>query len=680
MIYYVNASVPRDGNGSKAMPFKHINTAARIAKPGDEVLVAPGVYREYVNPINAGTEDARITYRSIEPLGATITGAEEVKNWKPYEGTTWVATIDNGVFNGYNPYELAIIGDWYFVPKDPETGKLIDMHRGAVYMNDVMFYEATSLKECLEGKVFPASWKPEFSIYKWYAEVSEKVTTIYANFHGKNPNEENVEINVRRNCFMPDKKGVGYITLSGFNVCKGATNWAPPAAFQDGMIGVHWSKGWIIEDCEVSNSRCCGISLGNYHQTEKDNDNYFTNKHVKSPTQMERDAVCIAQYDGWTKETVGSHIIRRCHIHDCGQAGIVGRMGCVFSIVEDCHIHHINNSQQLTGAEMGGIKFHAAIDVIFRRNHIHHCTMGIWTDWQAQGTRFTQNLMHDNHAPDFLPKNPMCQDIFIEVSHGPTLVDNNVLLSQVSVRWAAEGVALVHNLIAGAFSSVGAGTAMMVRGIPNERYTPYHIAHRTEVAGFMTTLHGDNRIYNNLFIQKYPYDPDPQPTMSMGFMTIENDRVGSFVFDEYPEYEEWIERFKLNQRADMFTMMQLMECHFDKLPVWIDGNAYFNDAKASEHEKNFLINKDDVVRLELVEKDGQYSIDTNVFNFIGEFTDGIITSDILGKAFEPEQRFENPDGTDIVFNEDYFGNHRGVAPIPGPFVDAQAAAAVLVNH
>ncbi len=35
-------------------------------------------------------------------------------------------------------------------------------------------------------------------------------------------------------------------------------------------------------------------------------------------------------------------------------------------------------------------------------------------------------------------------------------------------------------------------------------------------------------------------------------------------------------------------------------------------------------------------------------------------------AFEPEQRFENNDGSDILFNEDYFGAHRGVAAFPGP--------------
>ena len=674
MEIYVNAQAPTQGNGTKDRPFKHIDDAARIARPGDTVLVAPGIYREYVNPRHAGQEDARIEYRSTEPLGARITGAELLTGWEKYQGTTWVARVDNGVFNGYNPYALPVAGDWYFYPKDPETGKILDMHRGAVYMNDQMFYEAFTLEECLKGEVFERSWQPELSIYKWYAEVGARETTIYANFHDYDPNRECVEINVRNKCFMPSEKYIGYITLSGFVVDKAATNWAPPAAYQDGMIGSHWSRGWIIEDCDISNSRCCGISFGNYHQKEKENDNYFSNKHVKSPTQMERDAVCIAQYDGWTKETVGSHIVRRCHIHDCGQAGIVGRMGCVFSLIEDNHIHHINNSQQLTGAEMGGIKFHAAIDVIFRRNHIHHCTMGIWTDWQAQGTRFTQNLMHDNQPPKCVPPAPMklSQDIFVEVGHGPTLIDNNILLSEASIRWATQGVAVVHNLLAGAFTAVGAGTDMVTsKGASQRRYTPYHIPHRTEVAGFMTILHGDNRVYNNIIIQNHPFDPNPTASESMGFMAVENDRAGNFVWDEYPTYEEWIRNFKIGERADMTTMMELMDYHFEHLPVWIDGNAYFNGAKPWNRERNKLVDEENRVTLDLTEKDGEISLKTNVYDFLDTFRTGIIHSDMLGKAFEPEERFENPDGSDIVFNEDYFGDHRGVSTLPGPFADPE---------
>ena len=71
MRIYVSAQAWRDGNGTKERPFKHIQDAASIAQPGDEVLVGPGIYREYVDPANAGTPEAPITYRSVEPVSYT---------------------------------------------------------------------------------------------------------------------------------------------------------------------------------------------------------------------------------------------------------------------------------------------------------------------------------------------------------------------------------------------------------------------------------------------------------------------------------------------------------------------------------------------------------------------------------------------------------------------------------
>ena len=666
MVIYVNANAPKEGNGSKETPFRHINDAAKAARPGDEVLVAPGIYREYVDPVHAGMPDARITYRSEVPLGAVITGAEEMKDWKHYEGNVWVCRVDNGVFGNYNPYTTFVGGDWYFAP--------VVRHTGAVYLDDRQLYETETLEECIRGEIYEPSWEQEWSVYKWYTEQDGNETVIYANFQGKNPNEERVDINVRRNCFMPSKTGVGYITFSGFHVNKAATTWAPPAAYQDGMVGPHWSKGWIIEDCEISNSKCCGISLGKYYDEE--NDHYFTRKHVKSPTQMERDAVCRGQYHGWLKEKVGSHIVRRCHIHHCEQTGIVGRMGCVFSLIEDNHIHNINNMQQLGGAEISGIKLHAAIDVVMRRNHIHHSTMGIWCDWQAQGTRISQNLLHDNYAPEGVPMAPgamMCQDVFVEVSHGPTLIDNNIMLSKAALRIATEGVACVHNLILGAFTAVGGGTDNIINGVNQPRYTPYHIRHRTEVAGFMTILHGDNRFYSNIFIQNWPVEKAEEKE-DMGFKMADNQVVGTEVFDEYPTYEEWIANFDMDQQANM---MRLASYHFSHLPVWANGNAYFNGAKAWKKEQSNLIDTENHVKVELVEEDNKLFLKTNVYELLGDFRDGIINSDILGYAFEPEQRFENPDGTAILFNEDYLGSHRGAATIPGPFASGEEAAKQL---
>ena len=657
MIYYVNANAPKDGNGSREMPFRHIDDAARVAVAGDEILVAPGIYREYVNPRNAGTEDKRIVYRSEKPLGAVITGAETLTGWTHYQGNVWTNRVNNGVFGAYNPYTTFVCGDWYFAPTV--------RHTGSVYLNDRMMYETVTLEECLAGEKDPCAWNAEESTYKWYTEQDGDDTVLYANFQGKDPNAEKVEIAVRRNCFMPDKTGVGYITVSGFDINKAATTWAPPAAYQDGMIGPHWSRGWIIEDCEISNSKCCGISLGKYRDPE--NDMYFYTKHVKSPTQMERDAVCRGQYHGWLKENVGSHIIRRCHIHHCEQTGIVGRMGGVFSTIEDCHIHHICNSQQLGGAETAGIKLHAAIDVTIRRNHIHNCIMGVWCDWQAQGARITQNLMYQNQRPEGVAqaKGAMFNtDVFIEVGHGPTLIDNNLLLSKVSVSIPSEGIACVHNLILGGFSLINSGVDSIVNGQREPRYTPYHIRHRTEVAGFMTILHGDDRVYNNIFVQQYPKtEPAKVPSDN------DNDVTGTAAFDIFPTYDEWIANFMMDREPDMGA---LATYHFGHLPVWVEGNAYFNGATVCKHEKHNLRDESGEAYVKLEEKDGHVYVRTNVYDMLKDFTDGVINSDILGCAFEPEQRFENPDGSAIIFDRDYFGDHRGLSVLPGPFAGKDA--------
>jgi len=287
--------------------------------------------------------------------------------------------------------------------------------------------------------------------------------------------------------------------------------------------------------------------------------------------------------------------------------------------------------------------------------------MGIWCDWEAQGTRITQNLLHDNQRPPYakqLPGSMMSQDIFVEVSHGPTLIDNNILLSDVSLRIATQGVAMVHNLVCGAFTSVGAGTTW--------RYTPYHIPHRTEVMGFMTILHGDDRFYNNIFVQKWPADDyvileDQDPNNS----SRENRLVGTHVFDEYPTYDEWISQFDFTKRPNMRALEPV---HFGHLPVWSEGNAYLKGAKPWKKERNALITgSGDEIKVELVEKDGHYYLNTNIFDYIKDFSVRMINTEILGKAFEPEQYYENPDGTPICFNSDYFGNHRGVHVIPGPF-------------
>ena len=197
MIIYVDASVIQTGNGTKENPFKTIQEAAAKALPGDEVIVAPGLYREAVNPIHAGTADKRITYRSAIKGQAHITGSEAVKDWENVEGTVWKAVIPNGIFGDYNPFTTLVSGDWFIAT--------FIAHTGDVYLNEKSMYEVTTLDKVKNPQKSTISWDPDFSVYTWYAEQDEanNQTIIYANFHEKDPNKENVEISVRRNCSAP---------------------------------------------------------------------------------------------------------------------------------------------------------------------------------------------------------------------------------------------------------------------------------------------------------------------------------------------------------------------------------------------------------------------------------------------------------------------------------------------
>ncbi|MCR5104810.1 MAG: hypothetical protein K6B68_10215, partial [Eubacterium sp.] len=175
--------------------------------------------------------------------------------------------------------------------------------------------------------------------------------------------------------------------------------------------------------------------------------------------------------------------------------------------------------------------------------------------------------------------------------------------------------------------------------------------------------------YNNIFVQKYPVIPDKQDPKTPDYSV-----VGTSCFDIFPAYDEWYANFKMDEEPDMGA---LATYHFGHLPVWVEGNAYFNGATVSKHEKNGFIDTDSSAELELICKDGKYTVKTNVYDLLGDYKDNIINTDTLGIAFEPEQRFENPDGTDIIFDRDYLNEKRSINTIPGPFADSKNVDKVL---
>lgn len=597
--------------GNAKAPFRTINRAAQAATYGDTVIVHEGTYREWVKPINGGlNETCRITYQAAPGEQVIIKGSEQMTGWRNCGDGLWMVKIPNKFFGDYNPYLEVIDGDWLIWPADPF------LHTGEVYMNGAALREVLTFDGALEKNT-------------WYTEAGIDVTVIYANFGKLDPNQELTEINVRKCCFYPEHSHIDYITVKGFEMAHAASPWAPPTAEQFGMLGVHWSKGWVIENNIFHDAKCSAVSLGKNASTGHNLSNRF---HKKSGYIYQAEAVLRAKKQGWSRETVGSHIVRNNLIYNCGQNAVVGHMCSAFSQVYGNHIFNIGNHNQFFGWEIAGIKFHAAIDTQIHDNYIHDCQRGIWIDWQGQGIRISRNIFHKNEL-----------DLFVEMVHGPYLVDNNIFASDHNFSSVSQGGAFVHNLFLGA-----------LRQKPELERSPfYHFPHSTDIAGISVIFGCDDRYFQNIF------------TGTKVSEQLENgaERSGNGT-DHYNgcpvSLEEYVEESKKDRKADHEKELRQIQ------PVYIDGNCYFGAAKAFHREEHNVIVEFDS-NPQITEENGDVYLAIEIPNEAVTIPTKIITTQDLGTPRIVEAVYENPDGTPVAIDTDFHGIYRKCAPMPGPF-------------
>ncbi|HID24512.1 MAG TPA: right-handed parallel beta-helix repeat-containing protein, partial [Planctomycetaceae bacterium] len=296
--------------------------------------------------------------------------------------------------------------------------------------------------------------------HTWYCEVDEEQTVIWANFGAANPNRELAEINVRPSVFMPERSGLSYITVDGFHLMHSAENWQPPGLpLQMGTIGPRMGKHWIIQNCKITNARCVGIILG----------------HARGVDHNDIDAF-------------GDHIIRNNIIRRCGQAGIAGQKGATRCLVAGNLIEDTNYRREFGGWETAAIKFHESVDTVIRGNlirrarHETHGAFGIWMDWANQGTRITGNVVYHTETAA----------IFLEMNHGPILVDNNVVIGG-GVRSNSEACVFAHNL----FHDCPFAMVVDLR-----RRSQYYKPHTRIPVGRKHGIHQDDKWYYNIFVRR----------------------------------------------------------------------------------------------------------------------------------------------------------------------------------
>ena len=174
------------------------------------------------------------------------------------------------------------------------------------------------------------------------------------------------------------------------------------------------------------------------------------------------------------------------------------------------------------------------------------------------------------------------------------------------------------------------------------RVTPYHPAHSTAVAGLVDIKGGDDRFYNNILVGK------GESSAATGKAAEAVAGFGLWVYDTR------------------------------EFPLQTGGNVYCNGARPSSKEakdvtlpgvdpKARIEDEGQVVYLRLAWERAMRNPNT-----------ALVTTELLGKAKIPGLAYENPDGSPLKIDTDYFGKRRnGAGPTAGPFENPGAGPLTL---
>lgn len=104
------------------------------------------------------------------------------------------------------------------------------------------------------------------------------------------------------------------------------------------------------------------------------------------------------------------------------------------------------------------------------------------------------------------------------------------------------------------------------------------------------------------------------------------------------------------------------------LPVAMGGNVFLNDAVPSRHESDAKIYSQKGINVEIDPAQGKVHIQIHDPELLRGVSALLVTTDLLGKTYHANMKFEEPDSSPYHFNSDFFGTKRPDADVtPGPF-------------
>ncbi len=423
--YHVDQNNPRasdENPGTEELPFRTINRAAQVVKPGECVWIYSGVYREMVQPRLSGEGPNRmIKYEPAPGNHVVISGSRVVETrWErslrrfesggmwPFSKKLWMTTLPDELFeDGFNPFATpnATDEEMDLMPWAVEwKGRLpYTLSRGMLFENGRRMQQLATYEDLVR---LPGSF--------WVAPDGR---TVHINpYCGGDPNGVVFDAAVQPHLFKPQGVGFGFIRVNGliFEHCaNGFLRTGVGAVFT--MGGHHW----IIENCTVRHINSVGIEIG-FHVFERLDRRYSERKDPN----------------------LGHAIVRDNLIHECGTAGIRGLTN-EHALVERNSIANCGWQDAEFHWEVAGIKLLINNGTLVRANRVEHIQggSGIWLDWNNRNSRVTGNVIRDISTVQGA--------VFVEASQTPNMVDTNILwdIDGQGVRAAdTDHLTVAHNL------------------------------------------------------------------------------------------------------------------------------------------------------------------------------------------------------------------------------------------
>jgi hypothetical protein len=127
-VYYVSTAGDDGNDGlSTDHPFRTIQKAALVMKPGSRCLIRQGIYRETVRPAYTGiSAGATLSFEAYNGENAVIDGADPITGWTVHSGSIYKAPMPQSIGKYRN--QILVDGNMAWVARSPNVDENYQPH------------------------------------------------------------------------------------------------------------------------------------------------------------------------------------------------------------------------------------------------------------------------------------------------------------------------------------------------------------------------------------------------------------------------------------------------------------------------------------------------------------------------------------------------------------------------